>query len=132
MDRMAIGARHTMIPLGDGPEPPGHGQRDLRGHPVFDHGGEEIGHVRDLLLDGENGQIRLLIIAADHTVDTVFRLFALPVDAISRLEPTRLFVGHLRERVLSAPLYDPNSPPPPEYWDGLFAYYGHEPFWTPG
>ena len=129
---MEIGPRHTLVPLGLDADSPGHGQQDLRGRRVFDRAGEEIGNIRDLLLDGDNGQIRLLIVAADHTVDTVLRQFALPVDAISRLEPDRLFVDHLRERVLSAPLYDPASPPPPEYWDGLFAYYGVEPYWTPG
>lgn len=127
---MEIGPRHALVPLGDAPSP-SHGQQDLRGRRVFDRAGEEIGNVGDLLMDADNGQIRLLIVAADHTVDTTRRRFALPVDAISRLEPDRLFLDTLRERVLGSPLYDPESPPPPEYWDGLFAYYGVEPYWTP-
>ena len=128
---MEIDSRHTLVPLGIDADSPGHGQQDLRGRRVFDRAGEEIGNVRDLLLDGNGGQIRLLIVVADHTVDTILRQFALPVDAISRLEPDRLFVDLLRERVMSAPLYDPETPPPPDYWDGLFAYYGIAPYWTP-
>ncbi len=129
---MEIGPRDTLVPLGDSPEPPANRQQDLRGRRVFDRGGEEIGHVRDLLIDGANGQIRLFVVAVDHTVDTTEREFALPVDAISRLQPDRLFVDHHRARVLGAPVYDPQTPPPAEYWDGLFAYYGHEPYWIPG
>ena len=123
---MEIDNGGTLVPLGDQAESPGGGQQDLRGRRVFDRSGEEIGNVRNLLLDGSNGQIRFLIVAADHTVGTTLREFAIPVDAIARLEPDRLFLEHLRERVLSGPLYDPAQPPPPDYWDGLTAYYGYD------
>jgi hypothetical protein len=122
---MEFGNGGTLLPLGEQAESPGGGQQDLRGRRVFDRAGEEIGNVRDLLLDGGSGQIRFLVVAADHTVDTTLREFAIPVDAIARLEPNRLFLDHLRERVLSGPLYDPAEPPPPDYWDGLTAYYGY-------
>jgi sporulation protein YlmC with PRC-barrel domain len=123
---MEIGNGGTLVPLGEQAESPGGGQQDLRGRRVFDRAGEEVGNVRDLLLDGDNGQIRFLIVVADHTVDTTQRAFAIPVDAIARLEPDRLFLDHLRERVLSGPLYDPVESLPPDYWDGLTAYYGYE------
>jgi sporulation protein YlmC with PRC-barrel domain len=123
---METGNGGTLVPLGEQAESPGGGQQDLRARRVFDQAGEEIGNVRDLLLDGANGQIRFLIVAADHTVDTATREFAIPVDAIARLEPDRLFLDHLRERVLGAPLYDPIQTPPPDYWDGLIAYYGYK------
>ena len=122
---MEIGNGGTFVPLGEQTESPGGGQQDLRGRRVFDRAGEEIGNIRDLLLDSGNGHIKFLIVAADHTVDTTLREFAIPVDAIARLEADRLFLEHLRERVLSGPLYDPAQPPPPDYWDGLTAYYGH-------
>ncbi len=123
---MEIGNGVTLVPLGEQAESPGGGQQDLRGRRVFDKAGEEIGNVRDLLLDGANGQIRYLIVAADYTIDTTLREFVIPVDAIARLEPDRLFLDHLRGRVLSGPLYDPAAPPPPDFWDGLNAYYGYE------
>ena len=122
---MESGNGGTLVPLGEQAESPGGGQQDLRARRVFDRAGEEIGNVRDLLLDGGNGQIRFLVVVADHTVDTTLREFAIPVDAIARLEPDRLFLDHLRERVLSGPLYDPKVPQPPDYWDGLMAYYGY-------
>ena len=122
---MEYGNGGTLVPLGVHGDPPGGGQQDLRGRRVFDKSGEEIGNVRDLLVDSASGHIRFLVIAADHTVDTTLREFAVPVDAIARLERDRLFLEHLRERVLSSPLYDPVQPPPPEYWDGLTAYYGY-------
>lgn len=124
---METGNGGTLVPLGEQAESPGGGQQDLRGRRVFDQAGEEIGNVRNLLLDGDNGQIRFLIVAADHTVDTTSREFAIPVDVIARLEPDRLFLDRLRERVLGGPIYDPKAPFPPDYWDGLLAYYGHAP-----
>lgn len=123
---MEIGNSGTLVPLGRQAASPGGGQQDLRGRRVFDRAGEEIGNIRDLLLDGGNGQIKFLVVAADHTIDTVLREFAIPVDAIARLEPDRLFLEHLRERVLSGPLYDPAQSPPPDYWDGLTTYYGYK------
>jgi sporulation protein YlmC with PRC-barrel domain len=123
---METGTGGTLVPLGEQAESPGGGQQDLRARRVFDQSGEEIGNVRDLLLDGANGQIRFLIVAADHTVAATRREFAIPVDAIARLEPDRLFLDHLRERVLGGPLYDPTQPIPPDYWDGLTAYYGYQ------
>jgi sporulation protein YlmC with PRC-barrel domain len=122
---METGNGGTLVPLGEQAESPGGGQQDLRGRRVFDRAGEEIGNVRDLLLDGDTGQIRILVVAADFTVDATPPQFAIPVDAIARLEPDRLFLDHLRERVLGGPRYDPAQPPPPDYWDGLTAYYGY-------
>ncbi len=122
---MEYGNDGTLVPLGMQGDPPGGGQQDLRSRRVFDKAGEEIGNVRDLLVDGANGHIRFLVVVADHTLDTKLREFAIPVDAIARLERDRLFLEHLRERVLSGPLYDPAEPPPPDYWDGLSAYYGY-------
>jgi sporulation protein YlmC with PRC-barrel domain len=122
---MEIGNGVTLVPLGEQAESPGGGQQDLRSRRVFDKAGEEIGNVRDLLLDDANGQIQYLIVAADYTIDTTLHEFAIPVDAIARLEPDRLFLDHLRERVLSGPIFDATSPPPPDYWSGLTAYYGY-------
>lgn len=122
---MESGNGGTIVPLGEQADSPGGGQQNLRGRRVFDQAGEEIGNVRDLLLESGSGQIRFLVVAADHTVDTALRLFAIPVDAIARLEPDRLFLDHLRERVLSGPLHDPSTAPPPDYWTGLMGFYGY-------
>lgn len=128
---METGNGVRLMPLGDTERSLGR-QQDLRGRRVFDRSGEEIGNITELLLDEREGQIRLIVVTADHLPGAGERAFALPVDAIDRLEPDRLFIDQMRERVLSAPLYDPTVTPPLECWGGLFNYYGYEPFWTPG
>lgn len=127
---MEIGFSGRLLRLGD--EPPGGNQQDLRGRRVFDKGGEEIGVISGLLVDEAEGQIRLFEVTVREILPIGTQHVVLPVDAIDRLEPDRLFVDDLRERVLSSPPYNPNATPPPEFWDGLFKYFGYQPFWEAG
>ena len=120
----------TLDRLGPTAPLPDDGVQDLRGRRVFDRAGVEIGVVDDLLFDGQERRLRLIRVKIWDPLAPEDRHVLIPVDTISRLEGDRLDVDLMRERVLSAPLDDPDAPQTPDHWAGLYDFYGTHPFWT--
>jgi sporulation protein YlmC with PRC-barrel domain len=119
----------TFVRLGPTAPLPDDWVRDLRGRRVFDRAGVEIGVVDDLLFDDQERRLRLFRIKIWDPL-APDRHVLIPVDAISRLDGDRIDVDLMRERVLGAPLDDPDAPQTPDHWDGLYDFYGATPFWN--
>ena len=120
----------TFVRLGPTAPFPDDGVQDLRGRRVFDRAGVEIGVVDDLLFDGRERRLRLFRLKIWDPLAPEDRYVLIPVDAVARLESDRVDVDVMRERVLSAPLDEPDSPQTPDHWAGLYAFYGVPAFWT--
>jgi hypothetical protein len=52
----------------------------------------------------------------------------IPIEAITRMTPDAVYIGHTREHVAGAPRYDPDLVPTDlHYFFNLYPYYGYPP-----
>lgn len=124
---------HTdrLIKLSDTDETVAHSDEDIRGHTVKDTNGEDIGKVSDLLIDQAERKVRLIEVASGGFLgigqDTTF----IPVDAITGITDNEVRLQQTRERVASAPVYDPDLVAERDTYTGIFDYYGYGGYWVP-
>ena len=104
---------------------------DVRGRKVLDKMGDEIGTVDDLMVDDRERKVRFLRVAAGGFLGLGEEKFLIPVDTVTRITDDAVHVDQPRERLASAPRYDPDLAQEPD-WAGLYGYYGYAPYWTAG
>ena len=100
--------------------------QDIRGLDVYDTTGEQIGSVEDLYIDREARQPRFLVVSAGGLLGVGKKHVLIPVEEVSRdMGEERVTVGVHREKVLSAPEFDPDvGVPNPDLQRAIEAYYG--------
>jgi hypothetical protein len=103
---------------------------DVRGRAVLDRSGEAVGEVDDLFVDQRERRVRFLQVTAGGFLGVGGRHVLLPVEAMRRVDANHVHVDQ-RERVVGAPRYDPAVVPPPDYFAGVYDWFGSRPFWTP-
>lgn len=103
---------------------------DVRGRPVVDRNGDEIGDVDDLLIDEQEQKVRLLQVGSGGFLGIGEKKRLIPVDAVVGIDD-KIHIDTARENVEASPEYDPELKPESEYWEGLYGYYGYAPFWGP-
>lgn len=106
--------------------------QDVRGLTVRDASGEELGTVEDLLVDADADQVRMLRITHGGLLGIGAEKILLPVEAVSRLTGDEVVVDQSRDRISSAPVYDPDLADQTSYYGDLYGYYGYTPYWAPG
>ena len=104
--------------------------RDLRGLRVLDADGEVLGRVDDLLIDHD--VVRFLIVASAGFLGIGVQRSPLPVDAVTGIADNQICIAQSRERVLSAPAYQPGLVDDRDYRERVFVHYGYPPYWTDG
>ncbi|BDZ40413.1 PRC-barrel domain-containing protein [Microbacterium suwonense] len=122
---------HELIALGDSDRTVAKDD-DIRGRTVIDVGGEEIGKIDDLLIDAEEQKVRFLIVASGGFLGIGEQKSYIPVDAVASVDDDRVRIDQSRERLRSAPVYDPDLINDVAYNEDVFAFYGLEPFWSAG
>ncbi|HEV3478672.1 MAG TPA: PRC-barrel domain-containing protein [Gaiellaceae bacterium] len=105
---------------------------DVRGRPVRDRDGEEIGEVKSLLIDESERKVRFLEVESGGVLGVGGERRLLPVDAVVRVEEDAVRVDQTREHVHGAPAYDPQLAYDVSYYGDIYGYYGHTPYWTAG
>jgi sporulation protein YlmC with PRC-barrel domain len=105
---------------------------DVRGRKVLDRDGEDVGRVDDLLVDDAERKVRFLLVAHGGFLGIGDTKSYIPVDAITRITEDEVHIDQARERVAGAPKYDPDMVNEPDYYPGIYGYYGYAPFWGPG
>ncbi|WP_221584015.1 PRC-barrel domain-containing protein [Microbacterium sp. G2-8] len=125
-------ATDALIKLSDTDETIANTDEDIRDRTVVDRDGDELGKVKDLLIDRAEGKVRILEVASGGFLGIGQDLVFIPVDAIAAISADEVRVDETRGRVADAPVYDPELIREPETYGGLFDYYGYEPFWGPG
>ncbi|MGO1538067.1 MAG: PRC-barrel domain-containing protein [Leucobacter sp.] len=120
-----------LIKLSDTDETIAHPDEDIRGREVKDKEGEDIGKVRDLLIDQTERKVRLIEVASGGFLgigkDTTF----IPVDAITGITDDEVRLQQARKDVASAPDYDPELVHERDTYAGIFDYYGYGGYWAP-
>jgi sporulation protein YlmC with PRC-barrel domain len=102
---------------------------DVRGRRVVDSAGEQIGRVHDLLLDERESKVRFLEVASGGLFGLGETKFLIPVDAVVSVSAEAVGINQTRQRVASAPRYDPDLVNEGYYRD-VYGYYGYAP-WAP-
>jgi sporulation protein YlmC with PRC-barrel domain len=105
---------------------------DVRGRKVIDRDGEDVGRVDDLLIDDAERKVRFLLVAYGGFLGIGESKSYIPVDAITRITDDEVHIDQARAYVAGAPKYDPDVVAEPDYYSGIYGYYGYPPFWGPG
>ena len=101
---------------------------DIRGRMVKDKDGADLGVIEDLLIDDVERKVRFMEVASGGFLGFGESKSFIPVDAITRMTPDEVHVGHTREHVAGAPRYDPDLVPTDlHYFFNLYPYYGYPP-----
>jgi uncharacterized protein YrrD len=113
----------TSLTIGEG--------EDIRGRKVFDSSGDEIGSVRDLMIDDHGNRVRFIEIAHGGFLGMGESKVLVPVDAITRVASDAVHIDRTRDHVAASPRYDPQFTDE-RYYEDLYGYYGYVPFWGAG
>lgn len=105
---------------------------DIRGRHVKDADGEDLGTVDDLLIDVTERKVRFLIVASGGFLGLGSQKSYIPVEAVVGVGDDDVLIDQSRERVRTAPAYDPALINDRAYNEGVLEYYGLSPFWTAG
>ena len=84
---------------------------DIRGRMVKDKDGTDLGRIEDLLIDEIERKVRFMEVASGGFLGLGQSKSFIPVDAITRMTPDEVYIGHTREHVAGAPRYDPGLVP---------------------
>jgi sporulation protein YlmC with PRC-barrel domain len=102
---------------------------DVRGRTVVDSDGAEIGTVDDLLVDDRENKVRFLRIGEGGLLGIGKQHYLVPVDAVVAVEPDRVRISRNRAEMAEVPPYDPELEYRPDYYAGLYGWWGYPPFW---
>ncbi len=108
------------------------GANDVRGHEVKDKDGAGIGRVADLLIDEREKKVRFLLVEHGGFLGFGEKKTLIPVDAVTKISESEVFIDQSSERVAEAPGYDPDLADDRPYHSGVYDYYGYSPYWGQG
>ena len=101
---------------------------DIRGRMAKDKDGRDLGTIEGLLVDEAERKVRFMEVASGGFLGLGESKSLIPVEAITRMTPDAVYIGHTREHVAGAPPYDPELVHTElEYFFNLFPYYGYPP-----
>lgn len=101
---------------------------------VYNPKGEELGSVKDFMLDTRNGRVSYAVLAYGGFLSMGEKLFAVPWDALKLDAVNKRFVLDVeKDRLESAPGFDKDKWPnmADETWaKDVHSYYGTQPYVT--
>lgn len=125
---MKTSAKTTLQPLKDADLTTSDRDEDIRSRNVVDAAGDDIGKIDELLIDEEEHKVRFLRVASGGFLGIGKSKVLIPVEAITAIEEDVVRIDQRRDRVASAPDYDPELVDA-DYYKSLYGYYGVSPFW---
>ena len=115
----------------EGPGPELMGADTLIGNDVYNHKDEDIGDIKEIMLDVHNGRISYAVLAFGGFLGMGSKLFAVPWDALTLDRENKRFVLNVEKDLLeSAPGFDKDHWPnmaDPTWVKGIHDYYGTKP-----
>ncbi len=116
-----------------GPGPQLMGADTLMGDLVFNHKNEELGEIKEIMLDMRNGKVGYAVMSFGGFLGMGDKLFAVPWNALKLDTKNHRFVLHVeKERLNEAPGFDQNRWPDmaDHAWTAnIHSYYGTVPYW---
>lgn len=106
--------------------------QDIRGRDVIAKDGKKIGNVDALFVDSAEEKVRFMRLTAGGFLGIGEKSWLVPVDAITSVDKDQVQVDQSFDRIVSAPVYNPDviQEPSRDYYDGLYGYYGYAPYWS--
>ncbi len=105
----------------------------IDGTSVVNPAGENIGKIKDVMIDWKNGNVAYVVISFGGFLGMGEKLFAIPLEAFkfSDVEGEHATLNVDKEKLENAPGFDKdNWPQNPDYSfiDSVHTHYGYEPF----
>jgi hypothetical protein len=101
---------------------------DIRGRMAKDKDGHDLGTIEGLLIDEVERKVRFMEVGSGGFLGLGESKSLIPVEAITRMTPDAVYIGHTREHVAGAPRYDPDLVETRlDYFFNLYPYYGYRP-----
>ena len=114
-----------------GPGPNLMGAETLIGNDVFNKDNEDLGDIKEIMLDMRSGRISYAVLSFGGFLGMGEKLFAVPWDALRLDTRNKRFVLDVnKQRLESAPGFNPEQWPDmaDKTWEkGIHAYYGTHP-----
>jgi sporulation protein YlmC with PRC-barrel domain len=105
----------------------------LIGDYVYNRSGEELGHIKDIMLDLRNGRIAYAVLSFGGIMGMGDRLFAIPWLALELHAETHSFVLDIdKERLKAAEGFDKDDWPDmadPDWGFRMHEFYDVRPYW---
>lgn len=119
---------------GDGPGPALMGADTLIGDNVVNAQGEDLGEIKEIMLDMRSGQVAYAVLSFGGFLGMGEKLFAVPWQALRLDTVNKRFVLNVdKARLANAPGFDPDAWPDMSdmHWAGeIHAFYGTDPAGT--
>lgn len=119
-----------------GPGPHLMGANTLDGNDVFNEQGEDLGDIKEIMLDMRSGHIGYAVLSFGGFLGVGEKLFAVPWSALKLDTENKRFVLNVdKERLKSAPGFDKEKWPnmaDPSWSNSIHAYYGTQPYLNDG
>ena len=101
---------------------------DIRGRMAKDKDGHDLGTIEGLLIDEAERKVRFMEVGSGGFLGLGESKSLIPVEAITRMTPDAVYIGHTRAHVAGAPIYDPDLVENRlDYFFNLYPYYGYPP-----
>jgi sporulation protein YlmC with PRC-barrel domain len=127
-DQYGMYARTKTNGDGDGPGPRLMGAETLLGNDVYNKQDEDLGDIKEIMLDVPNGKISYAVLSYGGVLGFGEKLFAVPWDALKLDTVNKRFVLDIdKERLAEAPGFDKDDWPDmaDQTWQGqVHSYYG--------
>ena len=111
-----------------GPEPGLMGANTLVGNDVFNHKGEDLGDIKEIMLDMRNGKVSYAVLSFGGFLSVGEKLFAVPWEALTLDTNNKRFVLKVeKDRLKLAPGFDKGKWPDmaDQTWEKeIHSYYG--------
>lgn len=104
----------------------------LTGDAVRNSAGEDLGKIKDFMIDLDNGQIVYAVLSVGGFLGMGDKLFAIPWDALGvDLDRHNFILDVDRDMLEDAPGFDKNNwpaTPDREFIDRVYTHYGYDPY----
>ncbi len=107
------------------------------GDKVVNAEGEQLGNIRDLVIDLDDAQIAYAVLSFGGFLGLGDKLFAIPLEALTFNKEAHTVILDVDKEVLkNAPGFDKDRwPDSAQYEAGwlldIYEYYGYSPYWMP-
>jgi len=107
--------------------------RDLADYSVRNPRGEDLGSIKDVVIDISEGCIAYAALSFGGIMGLGDKLFAVPWEALQYSAADDVFVLDVsKERLENAPGFDKDNWPTTaqrEWLTGMYSHYGYTPYW---
>jgi len=108
---------------------------NLIGNKIVSPAGEELGNLKDLMIDLDEGQVNYAVLSFGGFLGLGDKLFAIPWDALTINPENNTFILDMnKDQLKDAPGFDKDHwPDEAQYQAGwlldIYDYYGYTPYW---